>query len=223
MFHVKPRVVAVVNQKGGVGKTTTAINLGAAVAAYERRTLLIDLDPQGNCTSGLGGEPEPARGRVWSEHQQLGRGLMREDAPAPMCSAHGPNLATFSESSNPPATLQIHGGCRKAGRSGLEVVVSTWVGAHDQAAEQRILEDLGTNEENRTVVVSDSVRVETGASKLQSPADIGAYGGPGAGSWDLDGDTHPCWWHPGPYDSSVDPEAGWDCDDLDPDVGPDEC
>jgi len=51
---VKHRVVAVVNQKGGVGKTTTTISLGAALAAYERRTSLIDLDPQGNCTAGLG-------------------------------------------------------------------------------------------------------------------------------------------------------------------------
>ncbi len=69
-------VVAVANQKGGVGKTTTAVNLGASLAVAEQRVLLIDMDPQGNASSGVG---RPSRSAPQGTYQVLiGQASLRD-------------------------------------------------------------------------------------------------------------------------------------------------
>jgi chromosome partitioning protein len=75
-----PRVMAVANQKGGVGKTTTSVNLGAAIAELGFRVLVIDLDPQGNATTGLGVE---ARSFELSMYDVLMRETSMEDCIEP--------------------------------------------------------------------------------------------------------------------------------------------
>src|SRR5207249_2546414 len=90
-------VIAVANQKGGVGKTTTTANLGAALKSRGQRVLLIDLDPQGNLTSAFGLEREIA--------QTVADSLLDRRIPLPVVDV--PNGAVGTDEDPPPPGLSV--------------------------------------------------------------------------------------------------------------------
>jgi chromosome partitioning protein len=80
----RARILAIANQKGGVGKTTTAVNLATALAACGKQVLLVDLDPQGNASTGLGLHPEQRRRNVYQVligEMPLADGVVDTDVP----------------------------------------------------------------------------------------------------------------------------------------------
>jgi chromosome partitioning protein len=92
-----PRVISIANQKGGVGKTTTAVNLGAALAELDYRVLVIDLDPQGNATTGMGISHRNVEGSIYD--------VIMNDAPIDDCT----EPTTVKNLFVVPATIDLAG------------------------------------------------------------------------------------------------------------------
>ena len=91
------KVISVINQKGGVGKTTSVINLGASLALLNKKTLIVDLDPQGNMTAGLNLPPDQVKQKntyfALSEEGRLAKNIISTNLDKLFCVGTDSNLA----------------------------------------------------------------------------------------------------------------------------------
>lgn len=122
----RPQIIAIANQKGGVGKTTTAINLAAGLAEHGARIFLVDLDPQGNASTGFGIEPEQ---RSMTSYDLLLDGAALEDVVMPtnlpnvVISTANADLASADMElvGNEKRSFLLHTALRQAGMAALNV------------------------------------------------------------------------------------------------------
>lgn len=122
----RPRILSIANQKGGVGKTTTAINLAAALAAKGKEVLILDLDPQGNASTGLGIEPQDRQATTYDlliEDASLADVTVKTHIPRVSIAPATPDLSSTDIElvASEKRSHQLHDAIEAAIRAGIDL------------------------------------------------------------------------------------------------------